>query len=472
LGFKFKLFAVEVLFNKGLSEIYLGDEQGGISVMEQARRAKATAEHDVIDDAIRDRGQGYTVFSIPVGVLYRPSASKLKNVKTKDYLGKAKLIAAADSKDAFTTFTGVTRLNQGLTPSGESYADTGISGAALKRTATEPPPRVLKGDLDGRAPGANLARAQTTLNVPANRAERIAGATGGSSRSSPTNPTGPSLGRSNTTLNVPSNPAASLGSTPGLSVRKPPPSAAQRTQGERELASQIDRLALDDDRASAPSPPQLPPPSSAAAPGKGPRVTEFYDDYLDSYTDEVPEVPRMPAPAQGDRVAAWARENAGPRSTPPSRAQSTRAPPSSYSPSSFGSGGSMRRKLTRRGTARAPGSRAMSAYGYEDEEEGYGSGGEYDDVMYELVKIRVKLHYQDEVRGMALTPETPFEEFLAKVAAKFARGVNQISLKFRDEDGGKVTLRDESDYELAIETARESAKGKPEGKLEIWVQDL
>jgi neutrophil cytosolic factor 2 len=67
---------------------------------------------------------------------------------------------------------------------------------------------------------------------------------------------------------------------------------------------------------------------------------------------------------------------------------------------------------------------------------------------------------------MALTPETPFEEFLDKVCAKF--GATSLNLKFKDEDGGQVSLRDESDYELAIETAREAAKGKPEGKLEIW----
>ncbi|KAF8505373.1 hypothetical protein F5888DRAFT_430708 [Russula emetica] len=34
----------------------------------------------------------------------------------------------------------------------------------------------------------------------------------------------------------------------------------------------------------------------------------------------------------------------------------------------------------------------------------------------------------------------------------------------RDEDGRKVSLRDESDYGIAIETARESAKGRPEGQ--------
>ena len=70
---------------------------------------------------------------------------------------------------------------------------------------------------------------------------------------------------------------------------------------------------------------------------------------------------------------------------------------------------------------------------------------------------------------MALTPETPFDEFLDKVTTKFGIALN---LKFKDEDGGKVSLRDDSDYDLAIETARESSKGKPEGKLEIWCTDI
>lgn len=73
---------------------------------------------------------------------------------------------------------------------------------------------------------------------------------------------------------------------------------------------------------------------------------------------------------------------------------------------------------------------------------------------------------------MTLTPETPFDDFLEKVTAKFDRSLSGLGLKFTDEDGGKVTLQDESDFELAIETAREHAKGKPEGKLEIWCVDL
>jgi hypothetical protein len=43
--------------------------QEGLADMEEARREKATEEHNVIDDAIQDRGEGYTVFSIVSGVL-------------------------------------------------------------------------------------------------------------------------------------------------------------------------------------------------------------------------------------------------------------------------------------------------------------------------------------------------------------------------------------------------------------------
>jgi hypothetical protein len=72
---------------------------------------------------------------------------------------------------------------------------------------------------------------------------------------------------------------------------------------------------------------------------------------------------------------------------------------------------------------------------------------------------------------MAITPEMPFEEFIDRVCAKFDREPNGLSLKFKDEDGTRVSLRDESDFDLAIETARESARGRPEGKLEIWCID-
>jgi hypothetical protein len=81
IGLAFNLYSAEVLFNKGellpnlffhkknnfvlgLSLIYLGQVQEGMAELEDATRQQATEEHSVIDEAIRDRGEGYTVFSI------------------------------------------------------------------------------------------------------------------------------------------------------------------------------------------------------------------------------------------------------------------------------------------------------------------------------------------------------------------------------------------------------------------------
>ncbi|TDL14796.1 hypothetical protein BD410DRAFT_845727 [Rickenella mellea] len=131
-----------------------------------------------------------------------------------------------------------------------------------------------------------------------------------------------------------------------------------------------------------------PPSRSAKCPGPGPRLTEIYDNYIGGYEDEAPTTP--------DCITVATTE----------RALSARAP-SAYGGSSTG--------IVRN----------------EEEAEGYFSG-EYEDGPFELVKIRLKLHYDDGFRGMTLTPETPFDEFLE-----------------RDEDGGKISLRDDFDYEAS-----------------------
>lgn len=444
LGLKFRLFSAEVLFNKGLSQVYLGRLKEGLADMEEARRDKATEEHNVIDDAIQDRGEGYTVFSIPVGVLYRPSEKKLKNSVTKDYMGKAKLVAASDPGDTFTTFTGSTRLKQGISPSGVFVERPDLESSPsqnLNRSATSP---AIPTPRDGPRPG--LERAKTALNVAPNARELTSGR---GPMPASARPPGGGLdntpARSNTTINV--KPAPGIGApVRGLSVRRP--GASPTAVNSAPLAP-------------LPAPPPKEPDN---------RLTEFYDDYLDSYGDSnqpaLPPIRSGGAPAAPpDRVAAWARSNANPGYAP-SRSGSRSAPASNYAPSSYSGGGTMRRKVTRRNT-RTQG-RIQSTY--EEEEEGYASG-DYEDAPFELIKIRVKLHYQDDVRGMALSPDTPFDEFMEKITAKFDKRPGGLTLKFKDEDGGKVTLRDESDYELAIETARESSKGKPEGKLEIWCSD-
>ncbi|KAH7334881.1 hypothetical protein B0J17DRAFT_601714 [Rhizoctonia solani] len=508
LGLKFRLYSAEVLFNKGLCHIYMGRLENGIQDMREAQQAKVTEEHGVIDDAIQDRGEGYTVFSIPVGILYRPSESKLKNAKTKDYLGKAQLIAASDANDAFTTFTGVTRLQQGLTPSGAPITD-GRPLPALSRSATaaarvetaptpkapEPPrpapPMLQKSATIG--PGSVSRQPDTTPGM---------GATGPGLSRNPSSAAGLSRGPSSIATISRNTSASGSGASAngqgaggplpvrGLTVRRPgtagsvqsrPGTAgSMQSQGPPRLPSvpTSSESLMSPQRSPAGELPRdrEPPRSAGRSPReredrRAPRMTEFYDDYIGAYEDTAPPMP--------DKVATWAAQTKGappPPSMPSSRAPSvaagtqrggydrgyergyderSRPAPSSYGGSSMG----LRRKMSRRPTR-----------GYEEEEEGYVSG-EYSDAPFELTKIRVKLHYKDDTRGMAISPEMRFEEFLEKVSVKFGRQFGTLGLKFKDEDGGRVSMRDDSDYELAIETARESAKGRPEGKLEIWCVD-
>lgn len=60
------------MFNKALAQINLGYVEGGMTDMQEASRQKVTDEHGVIDDAIRDYGEGYTVFSIVRDCLRSP----------------------------------------------------------------------------------------------------------------------------------------------------------------------------------------------------------------------------------------------------------------------------------------------------------------------------------------------------------------------------------------------------------------
>ncbi|KAG0317043.1 hypothetical protein BGZ97_005995, partial [Linnemannia gamsii] len=106
LGLDFKLYSCQVLFNRALCYLELGEHDLGMTDMWRATREKQTKAHDMLDQALRDKGQDCTVFTVPQGVLYRPAESKVKNAKKKDYLGNSKVIAALDAKDAFSGFQG------------------------------------------------------------------------------------------------------------------------------------------------------------------------------------------------------------------------------------------------------------------------------------------------------------------------------------------------------------------------------
>lgn len=119
LGLKFCLYTCEILFNRGLCSLYMQNQEGLDDLRLAAQRGK-TEEHKVIYQAIRARGQDYTVFSIPVGILFRPDEAKVRNIAARDYLGKARLIAATDAADINTGFGGF-----------EKYRATTVAGLPM-----------------------------------------------------------------------------------------------------------------------------------------------------------------------------------------------------------------------------------------------------------------------------------------------------------------------------------------------------
>ncbi|KAK9769370.1 putative PB1 domain-containing protein [Seiridium cardinale] len=149
LGLLFKLYSCEVLFNRGLCYIYLQQKDAGLQDLQYAVKEKVVEDHNVIDEAIREEAEGYTVFSIPVGVVYRPNEAKVRNLKTKDYLGKARLVAASDRSNAFTGFAGSEIKNAGRASNDKddrptdniSFAATNLvkPGLQSRRQQSEPP---------------------------------------------------------------------------------------------------------------------------------------------------------------------------------------------------------------------------------------------------------------------------------------------------------------------------------------------
>jgi tetratricopeptide (TPR) repeat protein len=559
IGLKFKLFSPEVLFNKGLSHIYLGYPAEGLAEMEDARNLKVTDEHDVIDDAIKDRGEGYTVFSIPVGVLYRPSENKLKNSKSKDYLGKAKLVAASDATDAFTEFTGVKKLKEEREKAKERDQERNEEG--LRRSATVPPPRTepigrptverskttnagLKptipafpsiADMAFPLPPASGLSRSNTVAPPRVNISTFASSRPPTDDAPALSPTSP-LTRNNSvppsrsnTIMRPTTPSG-VAVSRGLTIRKKEPLPSQVVnqpgalfqpafapqsypdilqvpqQYQQQLYQNQPLLARNQYQQPQPYQTQTPPdngyqvPPSSLQPGhpvpKTPfvlraappsqetstRQPDLLDDYIGSYTEDYSR-----SVVQGsllnmgvDRVALWPQGSAqsGPVAMSSSTGVTIQQMPSRNGLGNQGSlnseaaigvnisragGGSMRRKPTRRATQRRP------KPTYEEEEEGYVTGE--NDESYES-SIRVKLHYQGELRGMTLMLNVTFEEFVERVTSKFGTPMDGLSFKFKDEDDGQVTLRDESDFELALETARANAKGRDEGKLEVWCTDM
>jgi hypothetical protein len=362
--------------------------------------------------------KGYTVFSIPVGVVYRPNEAKVKNLRAKDYLGKAKLVAAVDKNNAFTGFTGaeIKRMNSVSAAKDDrseadiSYAASNLVKTDLKsryRQQSEPPPNrdvfppTPPPDND-RVSGASSSNSATIV---------------GSSRSESVR-NGPKL----RPLDLSTAGFAGTNDRPELSRTMSERSSGEkstggrgRAQSERSRNSPITGGGQRMDRR----------PSQGSNGGYG---QQEYDEVYDMYGRQA-----APAPTNRPRAAT------GTKSTPRYISEEEDEAVNSFDEPDF--------EMI---SARSSGRKRRS--------------------VPEAKKIRVKVH-ADDTRYVMVGVAIEFKDFVDQIRIKF--GIRQnFKVKIKDE-GDMITMADQDDLDMAIAQSKSDARKERNemGKMEVSFHD-
>ena len=410
------------------------------------------------------------MFSIPVGVVYRPNSSKVKNLKTKDYLGKARLIASTDKANMYTGFVGSERrANMNLETAKDDRPQENISYAASnlvrsdltsrsQRQQSAPPinrnlfPPTPPPDNDQIRPGYSSARS-TPANAGAQsaggmtqRANSVRDGTGAGTRNA-SRRMPPERGFSEDQLSPKSNPGG-YGSNPNYppplntSVGERPRLGTIRTASEprgpsnKYMSPRADRGYRDG-----------PPPASrnrlfmeATSRRGNEDIDEYPDELYDLYRNTAYSNPYdnpSDLRSAGGSVRRDRRNPYGDRDSsggslddfeminePPRQARSNREPSRS------------------RGTSQSR--------------------------QIDIRNVRIKVHCADDTRYIMVSTTVLFEEFLERVREKFNLK-QSFRVKMKDE-GDMITVGDRDDWDMAVQTCRREARksGEDMARLEVF----
>lgn len=360
-----------------------------------------------------------------MGVVYRPNEAKIKNLKAKDYLGKARLVAASDRSNAFTGFQGSemkkamaleTTAKDDRPAETISYAATNLVQRNLtsrSRQQSEPPigrntfpptpppdsgkPSSMSGSSglthraasvrSGRPPQLDLERPGAGTN----------GRTGGEL---------PSMGKSR------------IGTTRTASEPRGPPSRQyqgrardggrprlyrETTGSQRGMNDHGFDGVAEDELADEVYDLYASPRSNGTGRTRQRRYVDEEAEYASEYEDDIVD--------DGDF------EMMG-------------GPPAAVRGSS---------RTRRRGTSRSR----------------------------EIRKFRVKVHAQDDTRYIMIGPAVEFGDFEGKIREKFGFQ-SRLRIRMRD-DGDQITMGDQDDLELLIGVAKDEARRENQdmGKMEV-----
>jgi hypothetical protein len=481
LGLKFRLYSCEVLFNRGLCYIYLRQEKPGMQDFGYAQKEKMTADHDVIDDAIREKAEGYTVFSIPVGVVYRPNEAKVKNLKTKDYLGKARLIATSNTTNTSTGFQGAEKkaaMMVEMAAKDDRPADQ-ISFASQNLVQRNLSSRLRREESAPPAMGRNVfpPTPPPETDKPTHNSVGSIGLGGRSASMRDPSSRTRGLPRQNFDMSA-------QDPRPGNLIR-----ANTTTSSSSGRSPNVDQSSWN----TGPYPDRTrPPPNRTASEPRGPAPQRGVSADRAQYQRSAPQGQSRDPNAYGRpplfRETTPQRQMLSSGEEDPGddiyQAYSRREPASSSS---------------RRGTTRRP---PRQQHQYIDEEDEFvdqsavnsGEFGGADSGNFEMIggqitptampptakspgrtgsrkpdmrKIRVKVHYNDDTRYIMIGPAIEYGDFESKVREKFSIK-SQLKIRMQD-DGDMITMGDQDDLEMLLQSVKSVARKERNemGKMEV-----
>ncbi|KAK3313762.1 hypothetical protein B0H66DRAFT_537015 [Apodospora peruviana] len=411
LGLTFKLFSCEVLFNRGLCYIYLQQKEAGMQDLSYAVKEKVTEDHNVIDEAIREEAEGYTVFSIPVGIVYRPNEAKVRNLKTKDYLGKARLVAASDRSNAFT----------------------GFAGSEIKAGQIES----AKDD----RPVESLSFAATNLVKPGLQSRR-------QQSEPPTNrnvfpPTPP-----------PENDKPSAPNR-GASVRNgPKPLPAKLNLDRAKPNDRYEKTSPDGQRRPSRSA-SAQPSRSYGSQREAPRRRKTAEEEEETYNDDLYDM--YNGGGGNARNSRGTKSNRG-----LARYIEEEEEGSDYDDASFDEG-DFEMVSNRRPTNSISGASRTSS-----------KRGGVRQIRVKVHSGMDSSRDNHEVRYIVIGPAIEFPDLVDRIREKFGVR-RRFKIKIREEDSDeKITIGDQEDLNFALQTAMDAAKRQriETGKMELWVQEV
>ncbi len=416
-------------------------------------------------------------------MVYRPNSAKVKNLKTKDYLGKARLIAAADQGNTFTGFAG-TEAKRIATFSDTSRDDRpldSISFAASNlvkpnlhsksRQQSEPPvdrnmfPPTPPPDQDQAKPAVVAADTSPPSNQPGMTARA-------NSVRNPPLRVDPSKGEhtsrpepldlSKATLN---KELPRLGTTRTASEPRGPTRkySSTRSHRDRDPTSSRGRLFMETTPLRH---------SNGADADIDEDRQEFYDMYRSAHSDHADRTNRLsdgqqlPQQKRHRRPSRTRQRSPGSgrhRPRPISEDEEDVAQPSNES--SFSDFEILNQSA---GLSRPPPPAPSSSYGAASHSRGTSRSRR----GLELKNIRVKVHSGDDTRYIMVAPDVDFQDFVDRVREKFGLRV-RFKLKVRDE-GDLITMADSDDWDMAVQSVKREAanEGGDMGKMEVRIDHL